>query len=57
MADRNLSLAITSWFVSLGNVADSGLDLVGVINGKYQGETRLHKHAQSCKITTLEVIK
>lgn len=40
-----------------GNVADSWLGLVGAINGKYQGGTRLHKHAQSCKITTREGVK
>ena len=41
----------------LGNVCDSRVDLEGVINGKYQGETRLRKHAQSCKITTQEAVK
>lgn len=31
----------------LGNVCDSRVDLEGLINGKYQGETRLRKHVQS----------
>lgn len=39
-----------------GYAADSWLD-VGVVNGKYQGKTGLHKHAQSSKITTQDVIK
>lgn len=30
----------------LGNVVDSWQDLVGVINGKYQGKTRSHKQTQ-----------
>lgn len=55
--DGNLNPTIPPWSFSLGMWLTHGWTYWGVINGKYQGETKLRKPAQSSKITSPSAIK